>query len=167
MVECALQISENWVSVCLYLSSPPAVINSKILTVTVRPEPQPSEPMVVVELSPLLNVRIPPHTHLPPSLPSAMGTTLFYVCVFFPTAQHSWWVKNCSCWVIVCYWSLNMLQNFTVWIISHLRMGIITVSFSPHLNFLHHCRFIQSSLQPPEKSFCFPINIKDLHATKC
>uniref|UniRef100_A0A3Q3GN63 Adhesion G protein-coupled receptor B2 n=1 Tax=Kryptolebias marmoratus TaxID=37003 RepID=A0A3Q3GN63_KRYMA len=34
---------------------PPAVINSKILTVTVRPEPQPSEPMVVVELSPLLN----------------------------------------------------------------------------------------------------------------
>uniref|UniRef100_A0A673BMT0 Adhesion G protein-coupled receptor B2 n=1 Tax=Sphaeramia orbicularis TaxID=375764 RepID=A0A673BMT0_9TELE len=36
--------------------NPPAVINSKILTVTVRPEPQPSEPMVVVELSPLLNV---------------------------------------------------------------------------------------------------------------
>ncbi|XP_036000861.1 adhesion G protein-coupled receptor B2 isoform X9 [Fundulus heteroclitus] len=35
--------------------NPPAVINSKILTVTVRPEPQPSEPMVVVELSPLLN----------------------------------------------------------------------------------------------------------------
>ncbi|XP_029938115.1 adhesion G protein-coupled receptor B2 isoform X3 [Salarias fasciatus] len=34
---------------------PPAMINSKILTVTVRPEPQPSEPMVVVELSPLLN----------------------------------------------------------------------------------------------------------------
>ncbi|KAJ0054867.1 hypothetical protein NL108_006316, partial [Boleophthalmus pectinirostris] len=33
----------------------PAVINSKILTVTVRPETQPSEPMVVVELSPLLN----------------------------------------------------------------------------------------------------------------
>uniref|UniRef100_A0A8P4KCY7 Adhesion G protein-coupled receptor B2 n=1 Tax=Dicentrarchus labrax TaxID=13489 RepID=A0A8P4KCY7_DICLA len=33
----------------------PAVINSKILTVTVRPEPQPSEPMVVVELSPLIN----------------------------------------------------------------------------------------------------------------
>ncbi|KAK7898710.1 hypothetical protein WMY93_019563 [Mugilogobius chulae] len=33
----------------------PAVINSKILTVTVRPEPQPSEPLVVVELSPLLN----------------------------------------------------------------------------------------------------------------
>ncbi|XP_028284214.1 adhesion G protein-coupled receptor B2 isoform X8 [Parambassis ranga] len=33
----------------------PVVINSKILTVTVRPEPQPSEPMVVVELSPLLN----------------------------------------------------------------------------------------------------------------
>ncbi|XP_055732961.1 adhesion G protein-coupled receptor B2-like isoform X2 [Salvelinus fontinalis] len=33
----------------------PAVINSKILTVTVRPEPKPSEPMVVVELSPLLN----------------------------------------------------------------------------------------------------------------
>uniref|UniRef100_A0A3P8WBR7 Adhesion G protein-coupled receptor B2 n=1 Tax=Cynoglossus semilaevis TaxID=244447 RepID=A0A3P8WBR7_CYNSE len=35
---------------------PPAVINSKILTVTVRPEPKPSEPLVVVELSPLLNV---------------------------------------------------------------------------------------------------------------
>uniref|UniRef100_A0A3P9QBW3 Adhesion G protein-coupled receptor B2 n=1 Tax=Poecilia reticulata TaxID=8081 RepID=A0A3P9QBW3_POERE len=35
--------------------NPPAVINSKILSVTVRPEPQPSEPMVVVELSPLLN----------------------------------------------------------------------------------------------------------------
>ncbi|XP_041739813.2 adhesion G protein-coupled receptor B2 isoform X2 [Coregonus clupeaformis] len=33
----------------------PAVINSKILTVTVRPEPKPSEPMVVVELSPLFN----------------------------------------------------------------------------------------------------------------
>lgn len=40
----------------LLLHSPPAVINSKILTVTVRPEPQPSEPMVVVELSPLINV---------------------------------------------------------------------------------------------------------------
>uniref|UniRef100_A0A668RIH7 Adhesion G protein-coupled receptor B2 n=1 Tax=Oreochromis aureus TaxID=47969 RepID=A0A668RIH7_OREAU len=39
---------------CTY--NPPAVINSKILTVTIRPEPQPSEPMVVVELSPLLNV---------------------------------------------------------------------------------------------------------------
>lgn len=36
--------------------SPPAVINSKILTVTVRPEPKPSEPMVVVELSSLINV---------------------------------------------------------------------------------------------------------------
>ncbi|XP_030203361.1 adhesion G protein-coupled receptor B2 isoform X6 [Gadus morhua] len=35
--------------------NPPAMINSKILAVTVRPEPQPSEPMVVVELSPLLN----------------------------------------------------------------------------------------------------------------
>ncbi|XP_067361236.1 adhesion G protein-coupled receptor B2 isoform X2 [Channa argus] len=35
--------------------NPPAVINSKILTVTVRPEPQPTEPMVVVELSPLFN----------------------------------------------------------------------------------------------------------------
>ncbi|XP_071060988.1 adhesion G protein-coupled receptor B2 isoform X2 [Pseudochaenichthys georgianus] len=33
----------------------PAVINSKILTVTVRPEPQPSKPMVVLELSPLFN----------------------------------------------------------------------------------------------------------------
>uniref|UniRef100_A0A8C7CVB0 Adhesion G protein-coupled receptor B2 n=1 Tax=Oncorhynchus kisutch TaxID=8019 RepID=A0A8C7CVB0_ONCKI len=31
--------------------SAPAVINSKILTVTVRPEPKPSEPMVVVELA--------------------------------------------------------------------------------------------------------------------
>lgn len=41
---------------CACLCSPPAVINSKILTVTVRPEPQPSEPMVVVELSPLINV---------------------------------------------------------------------------------------------------------------
>uniref|UniRef100_A0A3P9K619 AGRL2-4 GAIN subdomain A domain-containing protein n=1 Tax=Oryzias latipes TaxID=8090 RepID=A0A3P9K619_ORYLA len=35
---------------------PPAVINSKILTVTVRPEPQLSEPMVELELSPLINV---------------------------------------------------------------------------------------------------------------
>uniref|UniRef100_A0A665WRK1 Adhesion G protein-coupled receptor B2 n=1 Tax=Echeneis naucrates TaxID=173247 RepID=A0A665WRK1_ECHNA len=42
--------------VILPVPNPPAVINSKILTVTVRPEPQPSEPMVVVELSPLLNV---------------------------------------------------------------------------------------------------------------
>ncbi|KAM8839833.1 adhesion G protein-coupled receptor B2 isoform 5-T5 [Spinachia spinachia] len=33
----------------------PAVINSKILTVTIRPELQPSKPMVVVELSPLFN----------------------------------------------------------------------------------------------------------------
>ncbi|XP_047186010.1 adhesion G protein-coupled receptor B2 isoform X6 [Scophthalmus maximus] len=41
--------------VILPVPNPPAVINSKILTVTVRPEPQPSEPMVVVELSPLLN----------------------------------------------------------------------------------------------------------------
>lgn len=42
----------------MFLCSPPAVINSKILTVTVRPEPQPSEPMVVVELSPLINVSL-------------------------------------------------------------------------------------------------------------
>ncbi|XP_029919416.1 adhesion G protein-coupled receptor B2 isoform X13 [Myripristis murdjan] len=41
--------------VILPAPNPPAVINSKILTVTIRPEPQPSEPMVVVELSPLLN----------------------------------------------------------------------------------------------------------------
>uniref|UniRef100_A0AAZ3Q8U3 Adhesion G protein-coupled receptor B2 n=1 Tax=Oncorhynchus tshawytscha TaxID=74940 RepID=A0AAZ3Q8U3_ONCTS len=41
--------------VILPAPNPPAVINSKILTVTVRPEPKPSEPMVVVELSPLLN----------------------------------------------------------------------------------------------------------------
>ncbi|KAG7511319.1 adhesion G protein-coupled receptor B2 isoform X10 [Solea senegalensis] len=41
--------------VILPVPNPPAVINSKILTVTVRPELQPSEPMVVVELSPLLN----------------------------------------------------------------------------------------------------------------
>ncbi|KAJ7991572.1 hypothetical protein DPEC_G00285260 [Dallia pectoralis] len=33
----------------------PAVINSKLLTVTVRPEPKPTEPMVVVELASLLN----------------------------------------------------------------------------------------------------------------
>ncbi|XP_037330273.2 adhesion G protein-coupled receptor B2 isoform X2 [Pungitius pungitius] len=33
----------------------PAVINSKILTVTIRPELQPSKPVVVVELSPLFN----------------------------------------------------------------------------------------------------------------
>lgn len=44
------------VCVCVFLCSAPAVLNSKILTVTVRPEPQPSEPMVVVELSPLINV---------------------------------------------------------------------------------------------------------------
>ncbi|XP_078032101.1 brain-specific angiogenesis inhibitor 2 isoform X18 [Epinephelus lanceolatus] len=41
--------------VILPAPNPPAVINSKILTVTVRPEPQPSKPMVVVELSPLFN----------------------------------------------------------------------------------------------------------------
>lgn len=46
----------NSVCVCVFLCSAPAVINSKILTVTVRPEPQPSEPMVMVELSPLSNV---------------------------------------------------------------------------------------------------------------
>uniref|UniRef100_A0A3Q1H7N3 Adhesion G protein-coupled receptor B2 n=1 Tax=Anabas testudineus TaxID=64144 RepID=A0A3Q1H7N3_ANATE len=58
--------------ICLHLCSPPAVINSKILTVTVRPEPQPTEPMVVVELSPLFNVitvYVPCDTH-PPSLPT-------------------------------------------------------------------------------------------------
>ncbi|XP_030645395.1 adhesion G protein-coupled receptor B2 [Chanos chanos] len=33
----------------------PLVISSKILTVTVRPLPKPSEPMIVVELAPLLN----------------------------------------------------------------------------------------------------------------
>ncbi|XP_028452519.1 adhesion G protein-coupled receptor B2 isoform X3 [Perca flavescens] len=41
--------------VILPAPNPPAVINSKILTVTVRPEPQPSKPMVVVELLPLFN----------------------------------------------------------------------------------------------------------------
>uniref|UniRef100_A0A667WRH8 Adhesion G protein-coupled receptor B2 n=1 Tax=Myripristis murdjan TaxID=586833 RepID=A0A667WRH8_9TELE len=35
---------------------PEAGYTGEILTVTIRPEPQPSEPMVVVELSPLLNV---------------------------------------------------------------------------------------------------------------
>ncbi|MFT7811182.1 adhesion G protein-coupled receptor B2 [Arapaima gigas] len=39
----------------------PLVINSKILTVTVRPLPKPIEPMVVVELSPLLNGTSEPH----------------------------------------------------------------------------------------------------------
>ncbi|XP_036371851.1 adhesion G protein-coupled receptor B2 isoform X3 [Megalops cyprinoides] len=39
----------------------PLVINSKILTVTVRPLPKPTEPMVVVELSPLLNGTSDPH----------------------------------------------------------------------------------------------------------
>ncbi|XP_023687830.1 adhesion G protein-coupled receptor B2 isoform X4 [Paramormyrops kingsleyae] len=39
----------------------PLVINSKILTVTVRPLPKPTEPMVVVELSPLLNGTSEPH----------------------------------------------------------------------------------------------------------
>ncbi|XP_076864650.1 brain-specific angiogenesis inhibitor 2 isoform X5 [Brachyhypopomus gauderio] len=33
----------------------PLVISSKILTVTVRPQPKPTEPVVVVELAPLLN----------------------------------------------------------------------------------------------------------------
>ncbi|XP_028316870.1 adhesion G protein-coupled receptor B2 isoform X2 [Gouania willdenowi] len=41
--------------VILPAPNPPALINSKILAVTIRPEPQPSEPMVVVELSPILN----------------------------------------------------------------------------------------------------------------
>uniref|UniRef100_A0AAQ4NQR6 Adhesion G protein-coupled receptor B2 n=1 Tax=Gasterosteus aculeatus aculeatus TaxID=481459 RepID=A0AAQ4NQR6_GASAC len=41
---------------CACLPSLPAVINSKILTVTIRPELQPSKPMVVVELAPLFNV---------------------------------------------------------------------------------------------------------------
>uniref|UniRef100_A0A3B5A9S2 Adhesion G protein-coupled receptor B2 n=1 Tax=Stegastes partitus TaxID=144197 RepID=A0A3B5A9S2_9TELE len=54
--------------VILPAPNPPAIINSKILTVTVRPEPQPSEPMVVVELSLLLNVitvYVPCATSLP------------------------------------------------------------------------------------------------------
>uniref|UniRef100_A0A8C4HKH5 Adhesion G protein-coupled receptor B2 n=1 Tax=Dicentrarchus labrax TaxID=13489 RepID=A0A8C4HKH5_DICLA len=49
------------------LTRHPAVINSKILTVTVRPEPQPSEPMVVVELSPLINSLFISHVLLPTS----------------------------------------------------------------------------------------------------
>uniref|UniRef100_A0A672FKD5 Adhesion G protein-coupled receptor B2 n=1 Tax=Salarias fasciatus TaxID=181472 RepID=A0A672FKD5_SALFA len=40
--------------------SPPAMINSKILTVTVRPEPQPSEPMVVSLFMSLCNTKPPP-----------------------------------------------------------------------------------------------------------
>lgn len=60
--------------VCFYLCSPPAVINSKILTVTVRPEPQPSEPMVVVELSPLLNV--------------SLKKTNCFLLLFFSAIQH-------------------------------------------------------------------------------
>ncbi|XP_029104100.1 adhesion G protein-coupled receptor B2 isoform X3 [Scleropages formosus] len=39
----------------------PLVINSKILTVTVRPLPKPIEPMVVVELSPVFNGTSEPH----------------------------------------------------------------------------------------------------------
>uniref|UniRef100_A0A8C9V0W0 Adhesion G protein-coupled receptor B2 n=1 Tax=Scleropages formosus TaxID=113540 RepID=A0A8C9V0W0_SCLFO len=39
----------------------PLVINSKILTVTVRPLPKPIEPMVVVELSPVFNVSTGTH----------------------------------------------------------------------------------------------------------
>uniref|UniRef100_A0A3Q3LM46 Adhesion G protein-coupled receptor B2 n=1 Tax=Mastacembelus armatus TaxID=205130 RepID=A0A3Q3LM46_9TELE len=47
--------------ICLCLCSPPAVINSKILTVTVRPEPQPSEPMVVsLFMSPVIPSTPPP-----------------------------------------------------------------------------------------------------------
>uniref|UniRef100_A0A3Q3KF25 Adhesion G protein-coupled receptor B2 n=1 Tax=Monopterus albus TaxID=43700 RepID=A0A3Q3KF25_MONAL len=48
--------------------NPPMVINSKILTVTVRPEPQPSEPMVMVELSPLFNCLYPLCSPPPPLL---------------------------------------------------------------------------------------------------
>uniref|UniRef100_A0A7N8X9T7 Adhesion G protein-coupled receptor B2 n=1 Tax=Mastacembelus armatus TaxID=205130 RepID=A0A7N8X9T7_9TELE len=45
--------------ICLCLCSPPAVINSKILTVTVRPEPQPSEPMSLF-MSPVIPSTPPP-----------------------------------------------------------------------------------------------------------
>ncbi|XP_053717353.1 adhesion G protein-coupled receptor B2 isoform X18 [Synchiropus splendidus] len=41
--------------VILPAPTPPTIINSKILAVTVRPEPQPSEPKVVVELSTIFN----------------------------------------------------------------------------------------------------------------
>uniref|UniRef100_A0A3B5QAV3 Adhesion G protein-coupled receptor B2 n=1 Tax=Xiphophorus maculatus TaxID=8083 RepID=A0A3B5QAV3_XIPMA len=60
---------------CICTSSPPAVINSKILTVTVRPEPQPSEPMfhdyLIVTVSFLYD--IPPY----PTTPSAPNPSLF------------------------------------------------------------------------------------------
>lgn len=42
--------------VFFYLIRDPLVISSKILSVTVRPPPKPTEPLVVVELAPLLNV---------------------------------------------------------------------------------------------------------------
>lgn len=63
----------SFVCDCVCLCSPPAVINSKILTVTVRPEPQPSEPMVVVELSPLINVSLFSH------FPQLLEPHCFYV----------------------------------------------------------------------------------------
>ena len=69
-----------WCDVCFSLCSPPAVINSKILTVTVRPEPQPSEPMVVVELSQLLNVS--KRSHFPPNC-FHVGICPVQICIFF------------------------------------------------------------------------------------
>lgn len=54
-----------WMSTCIFpaiavklslFCSQPAVINSKILTVTIRPELTPSDPVVVVELATLFNV---------------------------------------------------------------------------------------------------------------
>ncbi|KAK2921268.1 hypothetical protein Q8A73_000753 [Channa argus] len=62
--------------------NPPAVINSKILTVTVRPEPQPTEPMVVVELSPLFNV----------SRKSLLGSHCFSV----EAGAENWGTEGCQ-----------------------------------------------------------------------
>lgn len=72
-----------YVCVCVCLCSAPAVINSKILTVTVRPEPQPSEPMVVVELSPLINVSQRKEEHRFLCLKGLGGT----VTAFFQQSQ--------------------------------------------------------------------------------
>lgn len=87
------KLSSNSSVLCLCFSSPPAVINSKILTVTVRPEPQPTEPMVVVELSPVLNV----------SKSRRIALFLFVLERYTTTAGH----ESFRCSAAVLYWGLE------------------------------------------------------------
>uniref|UniRef100_A0A8C5ED14 Adhesion G protein-coupled receptor B2 n=1 Tax=Gouania willdenowi TaxID=441366 RepID=A0A8C5ED14_GOUWI len=73
-------------------SLPPALINSKILAVTIRPEPQPSEPMVVVELSPILNVMC--QTPLSPRLHK--HPHMYFLSTSREAGAENWGTEGCQ-----------------------------------------------------------------------